>query len=55
MLLTLFRPAAGEVRTRPVERAPNAILHPWFQQELTAILADLPLPAAEGPGRAADE
>ncbi|MDQ3779358.1 MAG: hypothetical protein M3354_02245 [Chloroflexota bacterium] len=46
-LLTLFRPATGEVRARPVERAPNAILHPWFQQELTAILADLPPPAAE--------
>jgi hypothetical protein len=41
-LLTLFRPATGEVRALPVERAPNAVLHPWLQQELTAILATLP-------------
>ena len=30
-LLTLFRPATGEVRAQPVERAPNAVLHPWLQ------------------------
>lgn len=51
-LLTLFRPATGEVRALPVERAPNAILHPWVRQELTSILAALP-PAAPGPGHAA--
>jgi hypothetical protein len=38
-LLTLFRPATGEVRGEPVERAPNAVLLPWLEQELTAILA----------------
>jgi hypothetical protein len=51
-LLTLFRPATGEVRARPVERAPNAVLHPWLQQEIEAILAALP-PASEAPERAA--
>jgi len=38
-LLTLFRPATGEVRARAVEHATNAVLHPWLQAELTAILA----------------
>lgn len=41
-LLTLFHPATGQVRAQPVERATNAILHPWLEQELTAILASLP-------------
>ena len=45
-LLTLFRPATGEVRARPVERAPNSVLHPWLKRELEAILAALPPPAA---------
>jgi len=44
-LLTLFRPATGEGRACPVPRATNAILHPWLQQELAAILATLPPPA----------
>src|SRR5918994_2736603 len=39
-LLTLFRPATGEVRAEPVEHATNALLHPWLKQELTAILDD---------------
>lgn len=51
-LLTLFRPATGEVRALPVERAPNAVLHPWLKQEVSAILAALP-PAAPGSDRAA--
>ena len=51
-LLTLFRPATGAVRAQPVERAPNAVLHPWLLQELDAILADLPpLPDPAAPGR----
>lgn len=41
-LLTLFRPATGEVRAEPVARAPNAVLHPWLKRELTAILAQCP-------------
>jgi DDE superfamily endonuclease len=41
-LLTLFRPATGQVWAEPVEHAPNAVLHPWLQGELTKILASLP-------------
>ncbi len=53
-LLTLFRPATGEVRATGVTNAPNAVLHPWLQAELTAILAALPpLPAGERPALAA--
>jgi hypothetical protein len=51
-LLTLFRPATGEVRAEPVEHATNAVLHPWLQRELTAILATCPpAPAAPPPSR----
>ncbi len=51
-LLTLFRPATGEVRAEPVPRAPNAVLHPWLVRELTAILARCPPPpAAPAPGQ----
>lgn len=41
-LLTLFRPATGEVRAKGVTNAPNAVLHPWLQCEVQRILADLP-------------
>jgi hypothetical protein len=41
-LLTLFRPATGEVRAKGVTQATNAVLHPWLQAELTAVLASLP-------------
>jgi DDE superfamily endonuclease/Homeodomain-like domain len=41
-LLTLFRPATGEVRGEPVEQTTNAILHPWLERELEAILASCP-------------
>lgn len=41
-LLTLFHPASGAVRARPVTAAPNSVLHPWLQEELTTILAALP-------------
>ena len=44
-LLTLFRPATGELWAKPVEHAPNTVLHPWLQEELTAILDRLPAPA----------
>lgn len=37
-LLTLFRPATGEVRAKGVLTAPNAVLHPWLKEELTQIL-----------------
>jgi hypothetical protein len=49
-LLTLFCPATGEVRARPVTSATNAVLHPWLKEELAAILATLPALAPEaGP------
>ena len=49
-LLTLFRPVTGEVWAKPVEHAPNSVLHPWLQEELTDILDALPPPAAPPPG-----
>ena len=51
-LLTLFRPATGEVRAKGVTTATNAVLHPWLQEELTQVLAGLPvvtMPEAERP------
>jgi hypothetical protein len=41
-LLTLFRPATGEVRGQGVTSAPNTVLHPWLQRELRQVLAPLP-------------
>jgi hypothetical protein len=41
-LLTLFRPATGEVRAKGVSSAPNAVLHPWLKHELLQVLAELP-------------
>ena len=35
------RPATGEVRAKGVQGAPNAVLHPWLQGELTQVLATL--------------
>jgi DDE superfamily endonuclease len=51
-LLTLFRPATGELRAKGVTNATNATLHPWLRAELTAVLATLPpvtLPEDERP------
>ncbi len=45
-LLTLFHPASGRVRVKGVTSCTNAVLHPWLQEELTAVLAALPAPAA---------
>lgn len=53
-MLTLLHPATGQVRALPVAQATNAILHPWLQEELTQILAELPAleaPAEEAWGR----
>jgi hypothetical protein len=50
--LTLFHPATGAVRAQPVEQAPNAVLHPWLTQELSALLAALPEGVErDSPGR----
>ena len=43
-LLTLFHPAAGQVRVKGVTSCPNTVLHPWLKQELADILAALPQP-----------
>jgi hypothetical protein len=54
-LLTLFRPATGAVRAKGVTSAPNAVLHPWLQGELAAVLAALPpvtTPETERPAAA---
>jgi hypothetical protein len=40
-LLTLFRPATGEIRATGVVSVTNAVLHPWLKGELTALLAEL--------------
>jgi transposase len=51
-LLTLLRPATGEVRARPTQQTPNAVLHPWLKEELGAILASLPPVETEEPASA---
>ncbi len=54
-LLTLFRPATGEVCAMGVTHATNAVLHPWLQEELMRVLAALPevtLPQAARPSAA---
>jgi hypothetical protein len=48
-LLTLFRPATGEVRAKGVPRAPNVVLHPWLKHVLLQILAGLPELASHRP------
>ncbi len=37
-LMTLFRPATGEVRAKGVISVTNAVLHPWLQEQLLAVL-----------------
>ena len=46
-LLTLFHPASGQVRVKGVTSAANAVLHPWLETELAALLATLPEPPAQ--------
>ena len=46
-VLTLFRPADGHVHLHGVTSCPNAVLHPWLKEGLTAILAAMPGPPAE--------
>jgi hypothetical protein len=49
--LTLFHPADGRARVKGVTACPNAVLHAWLKEELTAILASLPAtPAASMRG-----
>jgi len=42
--ITLFHPATGQLRVKGTPSTRNAILHPWLETELTAILAELPAP-----------
>jgi hypothetical protein len=50
--LTLFRPTTGEVRAQAVTQTTNAVLHPWLQAELAAILSTLPAEVpTTAPGR----
>jgi DDE superfamily endonuclease len=43
-LLTLFRPATGQVWVKGVTSCPNAVLHAWLKSEVDALLATLPEP-----------
>lgn len=43
-LLTLFRPATGQVQVQGVTRCPNTVLPAWLKSELDALLATLPEP-----------
>ncbi len=47
--LTLFHPASGAIRVKGVRSARNAVLHPWLEAELAAILATLPEPEVLDP------
>ncbi len=46
-LVTLFHPASGQVRAKGVTSTTNAVLPPWLQTELSAILATLPESAVQ--------
>ena len=55
-LLTLFRPATGDVRATGVTSTPGTpwvtVLHPWLQEELSSLRATLPavtIPEEERP------
>ncbi len=41
-LMTLFHPATGRVRVKGVRSCPNAVLHPWLEEQLEEILEELP-------------
>jgi hypothetical protein len=54
-LLTLFRPADGVLRAKPVTSGTDAVLHPWLITELEQALAELPereTPEEERPAAA---
>ncbi len=53
-LLTLFRPATGLLRAKGVLSAPNVVLHPWLEGELSTMLAEIEKahPRAELPPEA---
>jgi transposase len=53
-LLTLFRPATGQLRAKGVVSATNAVLHPWLKEQLSEVLAEIEKthPRAELPPEA---
>jgi DDE superfamily endonuclease len=53
-LLTLFRPSTGHLRAKGVLSTTNAVLHPWFKEQLTQVLAEIEHkhPQAELPAEA---
>jgi len=46
-LLTLLRPATGEVRVKGVTACPNVVLHAWLKTAVSALLATLPEPVVD--------
>jgi hypothetical protein len=40
-LLTLFRPATGQLRAKGVVSVSNAVLHPWLKEQLALVLAEI--------------
>src|SRR5437660_5789571 len=40
-MLTLFRPATGQIRAKGVVSVTNAVLHPWLQEQLLEVLAEI--------------
>ena len=46
-LLTLLRPATGEVRVKGVTACPNVVLHAWLKAEVSSLLATLPEPVVD--------
>jgi hypothetical protein len=44
-LLTLLRPATGQLQAQGGTACPNAVLHPWLKAAVHAVLATLPEPA----------
>ena len=45
-LLTLFHPATGRVRVCGTEGRPNAVLHPWLEQQVAAVVGPPEAPSA---------
>ena len=41
-LLTFFHPVDGHLIVKGVTRTTNAILHPWFKEQISEILKSLP-------------
>jgi len=53
-LMTLFRPATGELRAKGVHSVTNAVLHPWLQEELLQVLLCEEATQNEHPARMRD-